>query len=78
MHKDTDSTTSSTYSGTYPATGKIPTVTITLDEYRELVKGKTIAETLLALIRIKLKSYGGIKHEELELLEMLYNKKEGE
>lgn len=53
-------------------------VTITLDEYRELVKSKAVADALLIVILSKLKEgYGGIKYEELELLAILYGKKEG-
>lgn len=56
---------------------EISTVTITLDEYRELIKSKTIADTLLTIIYSKNQDYSGISRDEVETLNTLYNKKKG-
>lgn len=53
-------------------------VEIPLDEYRELVKSKAVADTLLAFIHCKNKGYCGMKHDEVEMLDMLYNKQKEE
>lgn len=53
-------------------------VEITLDEYRELVKGKAVADILLAFIRCKREEYGGISHAEVKMLDKLYNEQNAE
>lgn len=47
-------------------------ITITQAEYAALLEDSVIAQTLLALIANKVKTYGGIKHDELEMLCTLY------
>ena len=54
-------------------------ITITQAEYAALLEDSVIAQTLLALIANKVKTYGGIKYDELEMLCTLYGiKKENE
>ena len=43
-------------------------VYIPLDEYRGLVRTQRDVECLRSIMQERLKSYGGIKHEELEIL----------
>lgn len=57
---------------------EIPTVEVPQAVYNELVKGKTIADALTALIHNKRKGYSGISREEVELLDVLYFIQEGE
>ena len=45
-----------------------PCLYISVDEYRELVRTQRDAECLRSIMQERLKSYGGIKHEELEIL----------
>lgn len=47
---------------------EIVCVYIPIDEYRELVRTQRDAECLRAILWERLKMYGGIKHEELEIL----------
>ena len=41
---------------------------IPVEEYRELVRTQRDAECLRSIMAERLKTYGGIKHDELEIL----------
>lgn len=80
MHKESYSTGNCVFPE-LPAgdiTHVVSTVTITLDEYRELVKGKTIADALLSMIHDKKMGYSGISRDELEMLWALYGRRKEE
>ena len=53
-------------------------VEIPLYEYRELVKSEHIANILLSLIHDKTKKFRGLTHDEVVMLDEMYNRQNPE
>ena len=81
MHKEHHETSPSVLAGSLPAgdiTSIVPTVTITVDEYRELAKSKAIADALTALIHTQNSRYTGLTLDEIKILDALFGEQEEE